>query len=91
MDFWTILDVFDVVFRLLGFLNFFFWIFGFLKVFEKILIKKKWFLGIPFKVTKGQTFCDLQTLLHTFFGFSGACCRVIFLIFWVERWTFAGI
>ena len=28
-----------------------------------------------------QTFCDLQTLLHTFFGFPGACCKVNILSF----------
>ena len=46
------------------------------------------------KTTKpiyGQTFCDLQTLLHTFFGFPGACCKVNILIFWMEGWTFVGI
>ena len=29
----------------------------------------------------GQTFCDLHTLLHTFFGFSGAFCNATILIF----------
>ena len=29
---------------------------------------------------EGKTFCDLQTLLHTIFGFSGPCCKVIILI-----------
>ena len=39
----------------------------------------------------GQTFCDLQTLLHTFFGFPGAFRKVTFIIFWMEGWTFVGI
>ena len=41
--------------------------------------------------THGQTFCDLQTLLQTFFGFPGAGCNKICLIFWVEMWTFVGL
>ena len=40
-------------------------------------------------VRSGQPFCDQQTLMHTFFGFSGACCKVTFLIFLVEGSTFA--
>ena len=35
-----------------------------------------------YNASHGQTSCDLQTLLHTFFGLSGACCKVTFLIFW---------
>ena len=31
-------------------------------------------------VVGGQKFCDLQTLLHTFFGFPGECCKVFILI-----------
>ena len=49
-------------------------------VFKKIL-----------KNRRGQTFCDLQTLLHTFFGFPGACCKEIILIDWMEGWTFVGL
>ena len=39
----------------------------------------------------GQTFCDLQTLLNTFFGFSDACCKESFIIFWVKGWDFSGL
>ena len=35
----------------------------------------------------GQIFCDLETHLHTFFGFSAACCKVTFQIFYGEEWT----
>ena len=43
------------------------------------------------KTILGQTFCDLQTLMHTFLGFPGACCKVTILIFWIEGWTFVRI
>ena len=42
-------------------------------------------------ISTGQTFRDLHTLLHTFFGFSGACCKVIILIDLMEGWTFVGL
>ena len=38
-----------------------------------------------------QTFCDLQTLLHTFFGFPGAYGKVNVLIDLMEGWTFVGL
>ena len=39
----------------------------------------------------GQTFCDLHTLLHSFYGFPGACYKVTILICHVEGWTFVGL
>ena len=31
-------------------------------------------------IFRGQTLRDLQTLMHTFFGFPGACCKMNILI-----------
>ena len=42
-------------------------------------------------VTIGQTFCDRQTLLHTFFGFPGACSKVTFSFYRIKDWTFLGL
>ena len=39
----------------------------------------------------GQTFCDLHTLLHSYYGFPGACYKVTIFIFHVEGLTFVGL
>ena len=39
----------------------------------------------------GQIFCDLHTLLHSFYGFPGAFYKVTISICHVEGWTFVGL
>ena len=41
--------------------------------------------------TSGQTFCDLHTLLHSFYGFPGACYKGTILICQVQGWTFVEL
>ena len=48
-------------------------------------------IGNQSVITYGQTFCELHTLLHSFYGFPGACCKVTILIGQVEGWTFVGL
>ena len=37
--------------------------------------------GLATNDITGQKFCDLHTLLHKFFGFSGAFCNATILVF----------
>jgi hypothetical protein len=43
------------------------------------------------KEKKGQTFCDLHKLLHTYFWILWPILQCKYSYFWMEGWTFVGL